>query len=517
MTYTSPASATAPLRAAQYVRMSTEHQQYSIANQADVIRSYAAEHNMQIVRTYSDAGKSGLTMQRRSALRSLIADVEKRSTDYSVVLVYDVSRWGRFQDIDESAFYEYCCKRANIAVHYCAEPFTNDTSVSSALLKALKRTMAGEYSRELSTKVFAGKNRLLLAGFRVGGSAGYGLRRLLIDQQGHPKCILKRGELKSIMTDRVLQIPGPPEEIAIIQQIFRWYVDDRLIPQVIADKLNAQQIVSEYGRPWTRNMVHTIVTNPKYIGANVTNRWTYKLGTTGRRNPREKWLVRENTWEPIVDAETFNKAQKVLDVRRKRYTDEDLLNSLKALLDREGKLSVAIIDQASDMANSRIYNLRFGSMFAAYDRVGYKHGRPIPVLELARKLRPFRYKLLDTILSDLTAEGATVRKNAHCGLVTVNNEFTLRLAVVPCIQKKVVGCRWQFRLDSTMKTDIVLIARMAPSNDSVLDYYLLPESEQWPTAVTVSAEDSMFVGVHRFRDLSFLKALVRRVRVKEDE
>ena len=250
MQYISPASATVPLRAAQYVRMSTEHQQYSIANQAEVIEQYARDHNMQIVRTYSDAGKSGLTLQRRRALRSLISDVENRSADYSVVLVYDVSRWGRFQDADESAFYEYCCKRANIAVHYCAEPFANDTSISSALLKALKRTMAGEYSRELSTKVFAGKNRLLQAGYRVGGAPGYGLRRLLIDQKGHSKGILKRGEQKSITTDRVLQVPGPPEEIAIVRQIFRWYVDDRLIPQAIADKLNVQGIDSEYGRPW---------------------------------------------------------------------------------------------------------------------------------------------------------------------------------------------------------------------------------------------------------------------------
>src|SRR5262249_31683664 len=155
---------------------------------------YAETHNMQIVRTYSDAGKSGVTLHRRRALQALIADVGNGAADYTDVLVYDVSRWGRFQDVDESAFYEYCCKRANIKVHYCAEPFSNDTSTTSALLKAIKRTMAGEYSRELSAKVSAGKNRLLLAGFKVGGAAGYGLRRLLVDQYGNPKGILKRGE-----------------------------------------------------------------------------------------------------------------------------------------------------------------------------------------------------------------------------------------------------------------------------------------------------------------------------------
>ena len=43
------------LRAAQYVRMSTEHQQYSTANQDDIIHAYAENRNFEIVRTYADA------------------------------------------------------------------------------------------------------------------------------------------------------------------------------------------------------------------------------------------------------------------------------------------------------------------------------------------------------------------------------------------------------------------------------------------------------------------------------
>ncbi|MGY4622633.1 recombinase family protein [Bradyrhizobium sp. USDA 4486] len=47
------------LRAAQYVRMSTDRQQYSIASQMAVIAGYAAEHRLTIVRTYIDEGISG--------------------------------------------------------------------------------------------------------------------------------------------------------------------------------------------------------------------------------------------------------------------------------------------------------------------------------------------------------------------------------------------------------------------------------------------------------------------------
>src|SRR5579859_7054722 len=116
------------IRAAEYVRMSTEHQQYSTENQQGVIRQFAESRGMHIVRTYTDAGKSGLRIDDRDALQQLIHDVESERADFSVILVYDVSRWGRFQDADESAYYEYICRRAKIQVHYCAEQFENDGS-----------------------------------------------------------------------------------------------------------------------------------------------------------------------------------------------------------------------------------------------------------------------------------------------------------------------------------------------------------------------------------------------------
>ena len=101
-----------PVRAAQYVRMSTEHQQYSTENQSEVISRYAAKHGMEIVKTFADSGKSGLTLAGRDELQKLLAEAESGHADFSAVLVYDVSRWGRFQDVDQSAYHEYVCRRA---------------------------------------------------------------------------------------------------------------------------------------------------------------------------------------------------------------------------------------------------------------------------------------------------------------------------------------------------------------------------------------------------------------------
>ena len=168
--------------AAQYVRMSTDHQRYSTENQREALQKYAAQHGFEIVRTYADEGKSGLSLDGRDALKLLIQDVQASRPAYQAILVYDISRWGRFQDADESAYYEYVCRRAGIRVVYCAEPFENDGSPMSVIMKSVKRAMAGEYSRELSNKVFMGQCRLIELGYRQGGSPGFGLRRLLLDE-----------------------------------------------------------------------------------------------------------------------------------------------------------------------------------------------------------------------------------------------------------------------------------------------------------------------------------------------
>src|SRR5262249_27326249 len=133
-----------PVRAAQYVRMSTEHQKYSTENQSEAMQNYAARRGIEIVRTYADEGKSGLSLGGRNALKRLIDDVQANRTDFTTILVYDVSRWGRFQDADESAYYEYICKRSGISVQYCAEQFENDGSPVSTIVKGGKRAMAGE-------------------------------------------------------------------------------------------------------------------------------------------------------------------------------------------------------------------------------------------------------------------------------------------------------------------------------------------------------------------------------------
>jgi DNA invertase Pin-like site-specific DNA recombinase len=177
---------------AQYVRMSSERQDCSLEFQRDAIAAYALAHGYEVIRTYEDAGLSGLTIEKREGLRSLLADVVAGTAPFRIVLVYDVSRWGRFQNPDQSAHYEFLCAEAGVSVEYCAEAFANDGSPTSMLLKHIKRAMAAEYSRELSQKARQAKLGLRREGYWMGSRPGYGLRREIVTRSGK---VLARREL----------------------------------------------------------------------------------------------------------------------------------------------------------------------------------------------------------------------------------------------------------------------------------------------------------------------------------
>lgn len=103
-------------------------------------------------------------------------------------------------------------------------------------------------------------------------------------------------------------MPGPIEEIAIIAEVFQLHVMEHHTSTEIATMLNKRGIPWERGRPWTRYVIRRMVTNPKYIGANVTNRLLAKL--RGRRvtNPPQMWIRKDDAFESIVDSELFGKA-----------------------------------------------------------------------------------------------------------------------------------------------------------------------------------------------------------------
>jgi len=501
-------------RAAIYVRMSTEHQQYSTENQADVIREYAAKRGMEIVRTFADAGKSGLRLDGRDALKLLIDTVLAGQADFRTVLVYDVSRWGRFQDADESAYYEYICKRAGITVQYCAEQFENDGSIASNIVKTVKRAMAGEYSRELSAKVFQGQCRLIELGYRQGGPAGFGLRRMLVDEKGDPKGELRFGEKKSIQTDRVILVPGPEGEVETVRRVYRLFLDEQRTEREIALLLNDEGVLTDRGRPWTRGTVHELLTNEKYVGQNVFNRVSFKLKKKRVHNPPEMWVRDEAAFEPIVDQAAFHTVRGIILGRHRRLSNEEMLARLKEVFDRHGKLSGVLIDEMEQMPSTASYRHRFGSLMQAYQLVGYTPDRDFAFLETNRQLRQLYPKLVGDVVRALEATGADVERDEATDLLTVNQQF--RVSIVLSRSERTPGgsARWTLRFDRGLEPDLTIAVRMDATNTAPLDYYVFPALDVHADHLRVGSENFLGIDAYRFENLDFFVGMAERVTVE---
>lgn len=459
--------------AAQYLRMSTDHQQYSLENQSIAIQSYAELHGFEIVRTYTDAAKSGVVLKCRSGLQGLLADVVSGSPTFRAILVYDVSRWGRFQDTDEAAHYEFLCKSAGVPVHYCAEAFPNDGTIPSSIMKTLKRAMASEYSRELGVKVLAGQKRLAGLGFKLGGPPGYGFRRMLVSPSKMAKQLLAFGERKSIATDRVILVPGPEGEVRCVKEIFRMFVSEKRAIRSIARELNRRGS-TYFDARWHYHAVYAILRHPKYAGCSIFARSTSKLYSPPVRLPKSEWIITPGAFEPLVDMETFNQAQALMAERTINLTDDDILAMLRKLLALKGRLTPRIM-RWPDTPSASTVSRRFGSLRHAYELAGYANPDQFEQMAQRRRSRLLRDELFNRIVSIFPGRISIIKKNERWRSRLQLPNGVIVSVLIACSLKTLQGSvRWQVDPHADETNNPTVLARLNENNDAILDFHVFP-------------------------------------------
>lgn len=501
--------------AAQYLRMSTEHQQYSLENQSAAIRKYAEWQGFEVIHTFSDAAKSGLVLKRRAGLRQMLQDVVAGIAPYRAILVYDVSRWGRFQDADESAHYEFLCKSAGVPVHYCAETFANDGTLPSLIMKALKRTMAAEYSRELGVRVLAGQKRLARLGFKQGGVPGYGLRRMLVSPTRSSKQELASGERKSIATDRVILVPGPEEELKVVRDIFRMLVGEERSVYAIAQELNRRGVSYIGDSTWEYQSVYAVLTSPKYAGCHVFGRTSSRLSTARIRLPKSEWVLTAGAFEPIIDPATFSEAQRALQSRTNNKSDEEVLDSLRVLLASKGRLSLNLIRNSPGVPSPSTYRHRFGSLRRAYELIGY--GRPdhFGPIDLRRRTQALRDELIAQIAAMFPDDVSVVRPGGRWrSRLRLKSGLMVSILIARCVQMWKQTLRWQIDPVRHECGLVTLLARLDETNGSFLDFHLVPNVDRLKR-FHVSLVDPWLNRGQRLPDLTAFPEVVARVHSAE--
>ena len=315
-------------KAAIYARCSTDMQDQSISDQIKAIRDYAGKNGFCIVEdaVFVDEGKSGVMLKHRAAFNKMIKEIESGKAEFNHVLVYDVSRFGRFRQDDEAAYWDFHCRKHGVLIAFTNEAFTNDNSLANSLLKNLKRSMASEYSRKLAQDVTRGLKSNASKGYWNGSKAPYGFHRAMVDEQGKIIRVLEFGDRKGIRDMHLKLIPGVENEVKLVREIYELY-DKGLGVKQITNELNRRKIPSPTKRKWNASTVHKVLTNPIYIG---TMRWGRTQNGTfsseenswNDKNPfktlhdKEKVVVVENAFQPLIEKELFERVQKTLAGKR---------------------------------------------------------------------------------------------------------------------------------------------------------------------------------------------------------
>ena len=302
-------------KAIAYYRHSAEDkQENSIIIQRQHTEKFARDHNIEIIHEEADEGKSGLLANRPAferLFKNWIENPQVQNFDY--VLVYDVSRWGRFQDQDQAAYLVHLCKKRGKEVVYVSRGFPdNANKLISSLETSIQRYMAAEYSRQLSDKVFYGCMKVSEQGYSAGGIAVYGMARQLLDINKKPIRILDTGEHKQIANERVSFTPKNDETTETVKEIFDLFTKDRWAIHSIVSYLNRKSTLLLYGPTWDKAKIIRILMNEIYIGTHIYNKTWNRLKQKSHKNPRAEWVIVTNAFNSIVQEQVFKDAQERL-------------------------------------------------------------------------------------------------------------------------------------------------------------------------------------------------------------
>jgi hypothetical protein len=208
-------------------------------------------------------------------------------------------------------------------------------------------------------------------------------------------------------------------------------------------------------------------------------------------------------------------AQGIIRERSRRYTNDELLDQLRKLLDREGQLSGLLIDETDGMASSAVYRSRFNSLIRAYQLIGYTPDRDYQFIETNRQLRLMHPKVVEDTISRMRQLGGIVTTDAATDLLYINDEFTASLVIARCRQTEAGSFRWLIRLDAGLRPDITVAVRMDASNEEPLDYYLLPSIGTPLGKVRLAEDNGVGLDTYRFNTLDFFFGMAARARIPE--
>ena len=220
-------------------------------------------------------------------------------------------------------------------------------------------------------------------------------------------------------------------------------------------------------------------------------------------------------FEAVVEASYFYTAQGIIRERCRKFSNEEMLEKLRNLHERNGWLSGIVIDEAESMPSSSAYAHRFGSLIRAYELIGYNPERDYRYIEINRYLRKTYAAIVEDTIRKIKELGGTVRREVTSDLLFINDELKISVIICRCQQTQTGKYRWKIHLDAGLQPDITIAIRMDAQNQQPLDYYLLPALDIENPKMRLSEENGIALDAFRFEDLELFFMLTERAPIKE--
>jgi hypothetical protein len=158
-------------------------------------------------------------------------------------------------------------------------------------------------------------------------------------------------------------------------------------------------------------------------------------------------------------------------------SNQEMLDALKALLARRGALSTFIIDDDPDCPPAQRYWWRFGSLGKAYELIGYQAPKNYRHISVNRRLDTVKLQVIQDFLAEVEKRGAVAAYEAETGLVWINEEITVAIAIARCRVSHFGYPRWFSKADRQPLSDIFVLIRMSPGDLTIRDYLIAPVGE----------------------------------------
>ena len=283
-----------------YIRVSTAMQVdgYSLEAQKERLVKFAEFQDMEVVREYCDAGKSGKSITGRPEFQRMLQDVSEERDGVAFILVFKLSRFGRnAADVLNSLQFIQ-----DYGVNLVCVEDGIDSSKDSGKLTITVLSAVAEIEREnILVQTMEGRKQKAREGKWNGGQAPFGY------------------DLDSKNSMLVVN----EEEAEIVRIIYDKFVHTDMGAEAICNYLNQRGYTKKKVRGhelnyFARGLIMKILDNPVYTGKiaygkNVTEK---VKGTRDeyRRVKTDDYLLADGLHEAIVDEETWEAARE----KRKR-------------------------------------------------------------------------------------------------------------------------------------------------------------------------------------------------------